>query len=406
MLRGLREQKVKLIPGKELPKAMAKASHLYMLHMMPQQLPFPKSQDFMVQQLSLEKEEIPLVIAHLLQQFDDLFQDPQGLPPSRGVYDHRIPLKDNAKPVNIRPYRYPLKQKDIIEQLVQDMLDSGIIQPSSNPFTSPVVLVSKKDGTSRLCVDYKELNNQTIKDKFPIPLVEKLMDELAGSRIFNKIDLKAGYHQLRVAEEHVFKTAFKTHSGHFEFLVMPFGLTNAPATFQSLMNHIFRPYLRKFVLVFFDDILVYSSSSLQQHVSHLSLVFSVIRDHSLVAKKSKCTFGISRVEYLGHYVSAEGISTDPKKVEVVQKWPTPTTVKELRSFLGLARYYRKFMKGHALIAKPLTQLLKKGEFYWGPEVDLAFHQLKQALTSAPVLALPNFSQPFVCLLYTSPSPRD
>jgi len=288
-----------------------------------------------------------------------------------------------------------LKQKDIIEQLVQDMLDSGIIQPSSNPFTSPVVLVSKKDGTSRLCVDYKELNNQTIKDKFPIPLVEKLMDELAGSRIFNKIDLKAGYHQLRVAEEHVFKTAFKTHSGHFEFLVMPFGLTNAPATFQSLMNHIFRPYLRKFVLVFFDDILVYSSSSLQQHVSHLSLVFSVIRDHSLVAKKSKCTFGISRVEYLGHYVSAEGISTDPKKVEAVQRWPTPTTVKELRSFLGLAGYYRQFIRDYALIAKPLTQLLKKGEFCWGPEAKLAFQHITQALISAPVLALPNFSQPFV-----------
>ena len=160
-----------------------------------------------------------------------------------------------------------------------------------------------------------------------------------------------------------FKTAFKTHSGHFEFLVMSFGLTNAPATFQSLMKHIFRPFLRKFVLVFFDDIFVYNSS-LKQHIHHLSLVFAIMRDQSLVAKKSKCAFGIPKVKYLGYFISSEGISTDPRKVKAVQKWPIPSTIKELTSFLRLAGYYRKFGKGYAVLAKPLTQLLRKGEFCW------------------------------------------
>lgn len=209
-----------------------------------------------------------------------MFEEPLTLPPSRGQFDHRIPLKEGASPVNIRPYRYPLKHKDIIEQLVQEMQDKGIIQVSFSPFASPVVLVGKKDGTWRLCVDYRELNKSTVKDKFPIPIIEELLDELSGSRIYSKIDLRSGYHQVRMYPDDVSKTAFKTHSGHYEFLVMPFGLTNAPTTFQSLMNFVFSEYLRKFVLVFFYDILVYSPS-LEEHIVHLEDITTHEKEHSL-----------------------------------------------------------------------------------------------------------------------------
>ena len=207
-------------------------------------------------------------------------------------------------------------------------------------------------------MDYRELNKQTIKNKFPIPVVDELIDELIGSVVFSKIDLRAEYHQLKVAAEDVYKTAFKTNSGHYEFLVLPFGLTNAPATFQSLMNHIFRPYLRKFVLIFFDDILIYRSS-MEAHMFYLQQVFKQMRKHTLVAKLSKCSFGTSKVEYLGYFVSATSISTDPRKIQAIQEWPIPATIKDLRSFLGLAGYYRKFIKNYAIIAKPLTQLKER-----------------------------------------------
>lgn len=167
----------------------------------------------------------------LRKKYGTVFEEPQELPPRRGVHDHQIPLMPGSSPVNIRPYRYPLKQKDIIEQLVQEMLDRGIIQDSASPFSSPVVSVGKKDGTWRLCIDYRELNKRTVKGKFPILIVEELVDELAGSTVFSKLDLRLGYHQMRLDPKDVFKTAFKTHRGHYEFLVMPFGLTNAPAFF-------------------------------------------------------------------------------------------------------------------------------------------------------------------------------
>ncbi|XP_021766248.1 uncharacterized protein LOC110730736 [Chenopodium quinoa] len=263
------------------------------------------------------------------------FKEPEELPPSRELFDHRIHLEKGAGTVNIRPYRYPLKQNDIIEKLVQEMLDRGIIQTSTSPFASPVVLVGKKDVNWRLCVDYRELNKRTVKNKFPIPVLEELIDELSGAIIFSKLDLRAGYHQLKIHLNDVFKTAFKTHEGHYEFLVMPFGLTNSPSSFQSWMNAVFKPLLRKCVLVFFDDILVYSRS-LEEHWKHLEEVFTIIA----------------------------GVETDPSKIATVSSWPVPSSVKDLRSFLGLAGYYRKFIKGYAIISKPLTDFLKKGAFEW------------------------------------------
>ncbi|CAL9243056.1 unnamed protein product, partial [Arabidopsis halleri] len=218
---------------------------------------------------------------------EDLFIEPTGLPPFRKGFDHQIPVEAGASPVSLRPYRYNSIQKDIIDRMVREMLSQGIIQNSSSPYASPVVLVKKKDGSWRLCVDYRGVNKQTIKDKYPIPLLEDLLDELGGSTYFSKLDLRAGFHQIRMHPHDVYKTAFKTHAGHYEYLVMPFGLTNAPCTFQGLMNQVFRHIARKYVLVFFDDILVYSPTW-EQHLQHLEEVFAVLRKHQLFLKPSKC----------------------------------------------------------------------------------------------------------------------
>lgn len=243
-------------------------------------------------------------------------------------------------------------------------------------------------------MDYRELNAKTVKDKFPIPLIDELLDELHGAQYFTKLDLRSGYHQVRMVPADIEKTAFRIHHGHFEFLVVPFGVTNGPSTFQFLMNEVFSSYLRKFVLVFFDDILIYSKTWVE-HLNHIRLVFETLRLHKLFLKKSECSFGESQVTYLGHIIHRQGVSVDNSKISAVIDWPRPQTIKALRGFLGLSGYYRKFVKDYGLLAAPLTNLLNRDQFQWSESAEEAFCALKQALSSAPVLQLPNFELSFV-----------
>lgn len=335
----------------------------------------------------------PEQVERILQQYSHVFAVPQGLPPHREL-DHQIVLKSGAEPFKLKPYRYPHAHKTEIEKQEAEMLSSGIVTHSSSPFASPVLLVKKKDNSWRLCVDYRKLNELTVKDRFSIPNIDELLNELHGTKYMTKLDLRAGYHQVRVKAMDTHKTAFQTYHGHFEFLVMPFGLTNAPATFQALMNRIFQPYMRKFVLIFFDDILIYSLT-LESHIEHLQIALGVLADNQLVCKRTKCSFAQTSVEYLGHVISDKGVSMDKSKIECILSWPVPKSVKELRGFLGLTGYYRRFVKDYGVISKPLTLLLKKDGFAWGPRAQIAFEDLKKAMTTAPVLSMPNFEFPFV-----------
>jgi hypothetical protein len=269
-------------------------------------------------------------IQTLVEEFKELFDEPKGLPPNRNM-THTIPLLTGAQPFILRPYRYTPAQKDEIEKQVAKLLQDQLIQTSSSPYASPVLLVKKKNGEWRLCVDFRKLNAYTIKNKFPLPVIEELFEELVGAKWFTNLDLRSGFHQIMVEEGDRYKTTFQTHCGHFEYKVMPYGLTGAPATFQAIMNHILAPLLRKCVVVFIDDILIYSKAY-EEHIHHVKQVFELLREHQFKVRLSKCSFAKGQLRYLGHVISAEGVGTDPEKVKDVKNWPNPTNVKEVRAF--------------------------------------------------------------------------
>ncbi|WVZ75658.1 hypothetical protein U9M48_023693 [Paspalum notatum var. saurae] len=337
-----------------------------------------------------EIKKIPVV-----RDFPDVFpEELPGLPLDRDV-EFRIELVPGTASISKRPYRMaPDELKELKTQL-QEQLDKGFIRPGLSPWGCPALFVEKKDqGGKRLYVDYRPLNAVMVKNKYPLPHIDILFDQLAGARVFSKIDLRCGYYQIKIKEEGVPKTAFSTRYGLYEYLVISFGLTNALTFFMYMMNSVFMNELDKFVVVFIDDVLIYSKNE-KEHEEHLRIVLTRHREHKLYAKFSKCAFWLKEVSFLGHILSEKGVAVDPSKVEDVLNWKQSETVTEIWSFLSLVGYYRRFIKDFSKTAKPMTSLIKKNAKYmWSPNCEEAFQTLKKLLTSAPVLAQPDVTKPF------------
>lgn len=333
----------------------------------------------------------------VVESYSDVFpqQLPACLPPSRDI-EHEIPLVDNAVPPHRPPYRLSPAELDEVRKQLDELLQLGYIQPSTSPFAAPVLLIKKPDGSWRMCIDYRALNKLTVRRRYPLPRIDDLLDRLHKAAFFTKIDLRSGYYQVRISEADRVKTAFVTRYGQFEWLVLPFGLADAPSTFMHVMTSCLAPLLDRCIVVYLDDILVYSMS-MKDHVRDVEAVLALLRKHKLYGKLSKCEFGRREVDFLGHVVKQGSISPDPKKVEAMKSWPTPTTQHELRSFIGLATYFRRFIWNFSGIAAPLYSLLtgRQNSFSWTAAHSEAFEALKTALTSDAVLRLPDPSLPFV-----------
>ena len=340
--------------------------------------------------------EVKKELHDLLAQYEDLFPEqlPKGRPPKRTV-EFEIKTEEGAVPPSKPPYRLSPKEYTELQAQIDDLLAQGHIRPSTSPYGAPVLFVPKKDGRWRMCVDYRALNKQTIRDRYPLPRIDDLLDRLGQAKHFTTLDLASGYHQIAVKESDIPKTAFRTQRGQFEFIVMPFGVTNAPATFQRMMNDLFKEELDHFVLVYLDDILIFSKT-LKEHIEHIRQALEKLREARLFARLHKCAFFQKRVEYLGFDVSPQGIHPSPDKVRTMVEWPQPKSVKDIRSFLGLASFYRRFIKNFSLKARPLTDLTRESvPWNWQAKEEKAFCELKRSLVVAPILRMPNFELPFV-----------
>jgi len=336
----------------------------------------------------------PKFLENLVKEFEDVFQDPpKRLPPLRGI-EHQIDFIPEASLLNRPAYRTNPTEVKEIRQQVEDSIAKGWVQDIMSPCAMPVILVPKKDGSWRMCTNCRAINNITIKYRHPIPILDDLLDELHGSQIFTKIDLKSGYNQIRIKPGDEWKTTFKTKFGLYEWLVMSFGLTNASSTFMRLVHHVLRPFIGKFVVVYFDDILIYSLS-LEDHKENVRQVLETLRKERLHANPTKCVFVIDHIEFVGFVVSSKWVHVDEEKVATIRHWPIPFNVSEVRSFHGLASFYKRFVKEFSTIVAPLNAIVKKDVvFKWVQEQVKAFENLKDKLTKAPILVLPNIIKTF------------
>jgi len=313
--------------------------------------------------------------------------------PQHRPYDCGIELQEGAQPPFAPIYSLSQNELAALRDYLDENLTKNFIRHSKSPAGAPILFVKKKDGSLRMCVDYRGLNKVTIKNQYPLLLISGLLDQLGQAKIHTKIDLRGAYNLVHIKEGDEWKTTFRTRYGHFEYNIMPFGLTNAPAIFQHLMNDVFREFLDDFVVCYLDDILVFSKNE-EKHINHVRLVLEKLHTARLYAKLEKCVFHQPQVEFLGYIISGRGLSMDPKKIRTVTEWKKPATVRDVQCFLGFANFYRIFNRNYSKIADPLTQLTRKDKLEWNAEADQAFETLKKAFTTAPILTHPDFQKPF------------
>lgn len=314
-------------------------------------------------------------------------------------FKHRI-ITNTENPIYKSPYRMSPRELDELRKQLKDMLEKGLIKESESPWASPVLFVQKKNGSLRLCVDYRAVNGITKRHSYPLPKLEECLDQLVNAKIFSKLDLLSGFWQIGMDEESKEKTAFTTKFGQFQFNVMPFGLMNAPASFQQLMNRILKEYIDKFVIVYLDDILIYSKNK-EEHEKHIRMILTGLKNNNLKINKTKCEWFMDELTFMGHVITTTGIKVDPDKIKSIQNWKTPTNKTELRSFLGLCGYYRRYIRDHANITKEMTKLTGNETFLWNENCEASFKLLKDKLSTAPILRPPKMNEQFI--LYTDAS---
>jgi transposase InsO family protein len=338
-----------------------------------------------------EQKTTELQVPDEYSEFRHLFEEQQQETlPQHQEWDHEIVLEEGKKPKHGPIYRLSVSELEALKEYLDENLRKGFIQPSTSPAGYPILFVPKKDGKLRLCVDYRGLNAITVKNRYALPLISELQDRFQGAQWFTKLDIPGAYNKIRIKEGDEWKTAFRTRYGHYEYLVMPFGLTNAPATFQSFINTVLYEYLDQFVVVYLDDILIYTTGDLQEHWKQVKKVLQKLQQAGLSLKIEKCEFHKKEIEFLGSIITTTGIRMDPKKVTAIQEWPKPTTLKEVQAFLGIANYYRRFVKNFAKLAEPITRLLKKAQnFSWAQEQNTAFQNLKQQFEPGKILQMFN-----------------